>query len=217
MKKAIELWKVRQGELFTLDGVEFVKLADDQGAVFALTADVVLKNIQFEGDDAERKDHNNLSGSNVEKAMERWVRDDHKAIFDAMVERPIDLTTMDGMDDYGRPLATARLLTIDEYRKYRWNIPLASEPFWLATGYTTASSPRSDAYYAYNVNTSGSLDYNRVYNAYFAARPALYLKFSTLVSIDTEDTPAKKTVRDFTDAELMDELCRRRRESYDAD
>ena len=71
----------------------------------------------------------------------RWLREQHPDTFDAVVERPIDLTTMDGMTDYGMPLASVRALTIDEYRKYRHLIPLTDEPYWLATGWTTQTLP----------------------------------------------------------------------------
>lgn len=67
--------------------------------------------LQFEDDDDEREDHNNYAGSLLSKTVERWLRDKHPAIFSAVVERPIDLTTMDGMTDYGKPLAVARALT----------------------------------------------------------------------------------------------------------
>lgn len=216
MAKAIELFKVRSGETFTLDGVEFVKLGEDLGDALVLARDVVMKNVPFEDKDAEREDHNNYIGSNLEKQCVRWLRDKHPTIFENAVEHPIDLTTMDGMTDYGMPLALVRALTIDEYRKYRRFIPLAHEPYWLATGWTTASSPGSDTDGAYYIVTDGCVYYNRVYLAIFAPRPALYLKSSILVSVD--DGEAKeKGIRDYTDTELMDELYRRRRESYDPD
>lgn len=216
MAKAIELFKVRSGETFTLDGVEFVKLGEDLGDALVLARDVVMKNVPFEDEDAEREDHNNYIGSNLEKQCVRWLRDKHPTIFENTVEHPIDLTTMDGMTDYGMPLSLVRALTIDEYRKYRRFILLASEPYWLATGWTTASSPYSDTISAYCIGTVGSVYYSGVYSAYFAPRPALYLKSSILVSVD--DGEAKeKGIRDYTDTELMDELYRRRRESYDPD
>lgn len=216
MAKAIELFKVRSGETFTLDGVEFVKLGEDLGDALVLARDVVMKNVPFEDEDAEREDHNNYIGSNLEKQCVRWLRDKHPTIFENAVEHPIDLTTMDGMTDYGMPLALVRALTIDEYRKYRRFIPLALEPYWLATGWTTASSPYSDTVGAYCIVTGGSVDSSIVYFANFAPRPALYLKSSILVSVD--DGEAKeKGIRDYTDTELMDELYRRRRESYDPD
>ena len=52
-------------------------------------------------------------------------------------------------------------------------------------------------------------------NAYFAPRPALYLKSSILVSVETEDEG--KALADYSDTDLIDELYRRRRSTYDPD
>lgn len=213
--KNLALAQVRRGERFTLDGVEFVKLEDDLDAAFAVAADTLPECCQFESDDAEREDHNNFSGSHIAKVMERWLRDQHKPIFDATLERPIDLTSMDGMTTYGKPFAVARLLTIDEFRKYRRFIPLTSKPFWTATPWTTLRSPYSDGDRAYFISTVGTVSYDYVYCACFAPRPALYLQSSILVSVETEDE--EKVLADYTDTELMDELYRRRRASYDPD
>lgn len=213
--KNLALAQVRRGERFTLDGVEFVKLEDDLDAAFAVAADTLPECCQFESDDAEREDHNNFSGSHIAKVMERWLRDQHKPIFDATLERPIDLTSMDGMTTYGKPFAVARLLTIDEFRKYRRFIPLTSKPFWTATPWTTLRSPYSSDNSAYYIYTGGTVNYDYVYYANFAPRPALYLQSSILVSVETEDE--EKVLADYTDTELMDELYRRRRASYDPD
>lgn len=214
--KDLALAQVRRGEHFTLDGVEFVKLEDDLDAAFAVAADTLPECCQFEDDDAEREDHNNYAGSLLSKTVERWLRDKHPAIFSAVVERPIDLTTMDGMTDYGKPLAVVRALTIDEYRKHRSILPLTSKPYWLATGWTTNSSPGSNASYAYGISTGGSVyTAHVVYNANVAPRPALYLKSSILVSVETEDEG--KALADYSDTDLIDELYRRRRSTYDPD
>lgn len=210
--KDLALAQVRRGERFTLDGVEFVKLEDDLDAAFAVAADTLPECCQFEDDDAEREDHNNYAGSLLSKTVERWLRDKHPAIFSAVVERPIDLTTMDGMTDYGKPLAVVRALTIDEYRKHRSILPLTSKPYWLATGWTTNSSPNSDGDSAYYIDSGGTVD---VYLACFAPRPALYLKSSILVSVEAEDEG--KALADYSDTDLIDELYRRRRSTYDPD
>lgn len=213
-EKTIELGKVRQGERFNLDGVEFVKLDCDEEATFVVTSDTLPECCAFEDGDAEREDHNNFSGSLVQKHMERFFREQHSPIFKAIVERTIDLTSMDGMTTYGKPFTVARLLTIDEFRKYRRFIPLTSNPFWTATPWTTLRSPYSVAYYAYYIGAGGSVCYYDVYGAFFAPRPALYLQSSILVSVETEDE--EKALADYTDTELMDELYRRRRATYDA-
>lgn len=163
--KNLALAQVRRGEHFAIDGVEFVKLEDDLDAAFAVAADTLPECCQFEDDDAEREDHNNYAGSLLSKTVERWLRDKHPAIFSAVVERPIDLTTMDGMTDYGKPLTVVRALTIDEYRKHRSILPLTSKPYWLATGWTTNSSPSSNGDSAYSIITVGTVYYSLVFNA----------------------------------------------------
>lgn len=213
--KDLALAQVRRGERFTLDGVEFVKLEDNLDTAFAVAADTLPECCQFEDDDAEREDHNNYAGSLLSKTVERWLRDKHPAIFSAVVEQPIDLTTMDGMTDYGKPLAVVRALTIDEYRKHRSVLPLTSKPYWLATGWTTNSSPRSLGCRACGIGTDGAVSRYGVCDACFAPRPALYLKSSILVSVETEDEG--KALADYSDTDLIDELYRRRRSTYDPD
>ena len=191
--KDLALAQVRRGERFTLDGVEFVKLEDDMDAAFAVAADTLPECCQFEDDDAEREDHNNYAGSLLSKTVERWLRDKHPAIFSAVVERPIDLTTMDGMTDYGKPLAVARALTIDEYRKHRSVLPLTSKPYWLATGWTTNSSPYSNVNRAFCICAGGTVCFDIVFYDFFAPRPAFNLKSSIVVS-DSKDSDGCYTV-----------------------
>lgn len=209
MKKTITLDQVRRGELFVLGGVEFVKLDDDKGASFAVAADITDKERPFEHRDAKREDHNNFVGSYIQAVVDDWLKD-HPEINKAVVDRPIDLTSMDGMTDYGCPVVHGRILTSDEYRKYRALIPLASDWYWLATPWCTLRSPSSNANSAYCVGTGGALHNSAVYYADTSCpRPALYLDSSISVSVETDE---EKGIRDYTDTELLDELLRRRTE-----
>lgn len=207
MKKTITLNQVRCGEHFMLGGVEFVKLDDDKGASFVVAADITGKECPFESSNAKRDDHNNFVGSHIQKVVEAFLLD-HPEINKAVVDRPIDLTSMDGMTDYGCPVVHGRILTSDEYRKYRAFIPLASDWYWLATPWTTLRSPYSGDYrYAYLVDSDGAQYSYYVYYANGCPRPALYLESSISVSVETDD---EKSLRDYTDTELLDELLRRR-------
>lgn len=207
MKKTITLNQVRCGEHFMLGGVEFVKLDDDKGASFVVAADITGKECPFESSSAKRDDHNNFVGSHIQKVVEAFLLD-HPEINKAVVDRPINLTSMDGMTDYGCPVVHGRILTSDEYRKYRAFIPLASDWYWLATPWTTLRSPDSNANRAYAVSTGGALHAYRVcYADRNCPRPALYLGSSISVSVETDD---EKSLRDYTDTELLDELLRRR-------
>lgn len=207
MKKTITLNQVRCGEHFMLGGIEFVKLDDDKGASFVVAADITGKECPFESSNAKRDDHNNFVGSHIQKVVEAFLLD-HPEINKAVVDRPINLTSMDGMTDYGCPVVHGRILTSDEYRKYRAFIPLASDWYWLATPWTTLRSPYSGHdYYTYLVRTDGTRDYRIVFYANYCPRPALYLGSSISVSVETDD---EKSLRDYTDTELLDELLRRR-------
>lgn len=201
--KQITLEQVRKGERFVLDGVAFVKLDEDREASFVVTEDVALKGIAF--DTQEREDRNNYMDSEIHEALDEWAYK-HEKIYKVALARPIDLLSMDGMADYGMPKLMVRMLTADEYRKYRALIPLTDEAYWLATPWTTLRSPNSDAGHAYCVDTSGALNYNGVRNPYFAARPAFYLKSSISVSVDDDEKSGLDT---YDMKELLQEIARR--------
>lgn len=124
---------------------------------------------------------------------------------------------MCGETVYGTPCVFGRVLTLDEYRRYRKYIPLASDWYWLATSYSPDSS--SD-YYACLVNAGGSVSYSSVYYGGNCARPALYLESSILVSVEVETDDIEKmqdkvtalqreTLTACKNAELIAELFRR--------
>ncbi len=207
MKKQIELCKVRPGEIFELDGERFARLPyEDAEAILVVLEDALPDDVCFENDGAKREDHNNFKGSNLERQLLYWLQN-HQTVYGATCARRVDLTTLDGMRDYGAPDLLIHPLTVMEYQKFRPYVPLATRAWWTATGWTTASSPYSGTDYAYNVYTGGTLSGNYVRDPYFAPRPALYLQSKILVSIETEDQ--EKNLKDYPSVELLDELRRR--------
>lgn len=212
MTKTMEICKVRNGEHFIVDGEEFVKLGEIGDGAFVLLVGTLPDYCTFESEDADDdREHNNFIGSNVKRVVDEWLYG-HKILSDAAMALPIDLTSMDGMTDYGMPIVYGRILTVDEYRKYRRFIPLTDKPFWTATPWCTRSSDSSSDYtgVAYGVTADGSVNRNDAYYAHYCARPALALKSSLLVSVEAEN--GEKALCDYTDTELLDELLRRRTE-----
>ena len=210
MTETMEICKVRNGERFIVDGEEFVKLGEVAGGVFVLLVGTLPDYCAFESEDADDdRDHNNFIGSNVKRVVDEWLHR-HKILSEAALALPIDLTSIDGMTDYGMPNVYGRILTVDEYRKYRRFIPLTDKPFWTATPWCTRSSYSSNRNYAYSVGTGGSVSSYNAYIANYCARPALALKSSLLVSVSVEG--GEKALCDYTDTELLDELLRRRTE-----
>lgn len=106
----------------------------------------------------------------------------------AVAEQFIDLTSNDGLKDYGNVKAKVGLLTEEEYRQHRDILPPLGDEgwWWLATPYSTerAGYPSLVRY----VNSDGTL--NSYYFAYYGSygvRPALYLKSDISVSLDGND------------------------------
>lgn len=122
----------------------------------------------------------------------------------ALIPTTIDLTSDDGLKDYGETTQKIFLLTCDMYRKYRSVIPNLNDWWWLATAYSTESN--GYARYARYVYSDGSLYSSYAYYGYYGVRPAFYLKSSILESLSP-------SLSEFTTEELLKEVLRRNAES----
>lgn len=122
----------------------------------------------------------------------------------ALIPTTIDLTSDDGLKDYGETTQKIFLLTCDMYRKYRSVIPNLDDWWWLATAYSTESN--GYAYGARHVGSGGSLGGRNAYSGRIGVRPAFYLKSSILESLSP-------SLSEFTTEELLKEVLRRNAES----
>lgn len=126
----------------------------------------------------------------------------------ALIPTTIDLTSDDGLKDYGETTQKIFLLTCDMYRKYRSIIPNLDDWWWLATAYSTESNGYANG--ARFVFSGGCLS---TYSAYFGSigvRPAFYLKSSILESLSP-------SLSEFTTEELLREVLRRNAESAETE
>jgi len=126
----------------------------------------------------------------------------------ALIPTTIDLTSDDGLKDYGETTQKIFLLTCDMYRKYRSVIPNLDDWWWLATAYSTESNGYANG--ARYVGSDGSLDFNIADNGYRGVRPAFYLKSSILESLSP-------SLSEFTTEELLKEVLRRNAESTETE
>ena len=125
----------------------------------------------------------------------------------ALIPTTIDLTSDDGLKDYGETTQKIFLLTCDMYRKYRSIIPNLDDWWWLATAYSTDYSYADGAR---NVYSDGSLDSDDAYYGNIGVRPAFYLKSSILESLSP-------SLSEFTTEELLKEVLRRNAESTETE
>lgn len=126
----------------------------------------------------------------------------------ALIPTTIDLTSDDGLKDYGETTQKIFLLTCDMYRKYRSIIPNLNDWWWLATAYSTESN--GYALSARDVYSDGSLSNDFAYNGDNGVRPAFYLKSSILESLSP-------SLSEFTTEELLKEVLRRNAESTETE
>ena len=118
----------------------------------------------------------------------------------ALCDFTIDLTSDDGLKDYGNSTNKVNLLTCDMYRKYRYLIPNLDSWWWLATAYSTKSNEYPHR--ACHVLMDGTLSHLDTNFGNIGVRPALTLKSDIFLSTKSE-------LRKYSNAELLEELMRR--------
>lgn len=163
-----KLKMIEQGQHFKYGNKEFVKLDALNDGYLCLAADVWF-NACFDEDD-----ENNWETSSLRKELAarigEFIPDENLIPFER------DLTTDDGMTDYGTCTDIVSLLTCDEYRKYRKFIPNCGKWHWTVTA--------DSLEYSFDVrsaNSGGGLDSYYAYYGGHGVRPLCVLKSDTLV------------------------------------
>ena len=189
IKPAVSL---NPGDIITLADVKFAVLdiIDGNPFVVALTNQ---GNSRF-------GDSNNYANSTLRNVVENWL-EDLDLDTDLVMEREIDLTTLDGYKGYGKLKVKAAPLTMDEARKYAELIPDPDDWSWLATGW--GAPEHFGSTYALLVDSNGV--WHRLdCSGSVGIRPALMLSSALLTSVEI-----KTDLSDVSTDDLMAELKRR--------
>ncbi len=162
-----ELFKIGKHEFFVLEqrGEETV---------------IILKSLLRESE--KFGDNNNYDGSNVDKICNDFAKEIANIVGkENIVEHTVDLTSDDGLDDYGKIKRKMSLLTCELYRKYvrildkfkldKW--------WWLATAFSTPTHDDED--WIKCVSPRGVI-FNFNHDNYFGVRPFCILKSNIFVS-----------------------------------
>lgn len=152
---ATDVSKVPQaGERFTRGGIEFVALGMEQGGVLAVAAKRLEDEMAYDEDGS-----NDWRKSSLRKYLnEEFVKNFDKGDLLPFVS---DLTSDDGMTDYGTSEDFVALLSDNLYRKYRKFMPQYDTWVWTITPWSclTGNADSERAVY-----TSGALGhYNAIY------------------------------------------------------
>ena len=189
IKPAVSL---NPGDIITLADVKFAVLDIIDGNPFV----VALTN---QGS-SRFGDSNNYANSTLRNVVENWL-EDLDIDTDLVMEREIDLTTLDGYKGYGKLKVKAAPLTMDEARKYAELIPDPDDWSWLATGWGAPEHYGSTL--ALRVLSGGGWSGN-LCSVSVGIRPALMLSSALLTSVEI-----KTDLSDVSTDDLMAELKRR--------
>lgn len=172
--KRVLFANVKDGETFTIDGMEFIKFPANTAGV-----PVVAKNVLFR---AAFGENNNLAESDVLKELKERVLPE---IINEVGEENVltfktDLTAWDGLKPYKDLESKISLVTMDFYRE---NVEIfdrykVDDWWWLAT--PDSAQPHSNPYWILCVSPSGGIgNVNRYcYDDYFGVRPFLIFEHS---------------------------------------
>lgn len=121
-----------------------------------------------------RKELNNFN----DKGFQRGFEHTENINKNDLVEFERDLTTDDGMTDYGKCKDYISLISCEEYRKFRKLIPNVDDWWWTLTGDSLVYSP-----HVRMVNSSGALNYGYARSGDYGVRPLCVLKSDTEVEL----------------------------------
>lgn len=166
------------GDRFFYGGIEWVKLDDAHGGVLVLA-------VNKQADSAfDKNNSNNWATSSLRKSLnetengrftEEFLKD---IVKDDLVEFERDLTTDDGMTEYGTCKDFISLYTCNEYRKYRKLIPDCGVWHWTITADSLVYS-----FFVHRVYSDGSLGSNFACSGYGGVRPLCVLKSDIFVEV----------------------------------
>lgn len=171
---------VKDGENFTVAGMEFIKFPDADGKT-----PVVMKSVAFR---SLFGSNNDLSESTVLKKMKKEIL---PKIIEAVGEENVltfktDLTALDGLKPYADLESRISLPTLDFYRAHveifdKYN---PNTWWWLAT--PESAQPHCDPNWIVCVAPSGYVNYGRYYDYVLGVRPFLIFNSSIFGSSEAE-------------------------------
>lgn len=120
----------KPGEQFEYNGIKFTALGEEQGGVLAIVSKLLKDFMKFDTNNGENSKANwNIS------SLRKYLNGEYLEKFNSGDLLPFvsDLTSDDGMKNYGTAKDYIFLLSCDLYRKYRELIPVFNYSWWTIT------------------------------------------------------------------------------------
>lgn len=174
--RSLRLSDVPAGELVKIGEHEFIVLEQSGDTTALIRKDLLPTSEKF-------GKNNNYDGSYVDAVCNKFAEEIASIVGEKkLVEHTVDLTSDDGLKDYGKIRRRASLLTADLYRRYVeiLNKFKPNKWWWLATAFSTKKHDGDS--WAKCVSPSGYLDCDYYYINVRGVRPFCILKSNIFVS-----------------------------------
>ena len=176
--KKTRLSEKKVGEIVTIGEYEYIVLEQN---IKTRQTSLLMKDL-FE-DDVKFGDTADFKTSNVKKLLDKFALELEKEVGeDNVIEHTVDLTSDDGLKDYGNTTAKVSLLTCDLYRKFVYVIDKfkLDKWWWLATPFSTPTHNYSTL--VKGVSPLGNFNYYFYSIYYRGVRPFCILNSNIFVS-----------------------------------
>ena len=176
MKEQVRLREKEVGETFKVGAYEFIVLEHTGELTAVIMKDLLRDDVKF------GEDNNDFRESNVLSILREFAKELEDLIgADNLIEHEVDLTSDDGLKDYGVIREKVSLLTTDLYRKYVdvLDMERLDAWWWLVTPHSTKR--HENDLWVKCVSPSGNIYFN-YYGDFNGVRPFCILKSDILVS-----------------------------------
>lgn len=176
-QSGIELSLLKPGDVFEKNGVSYIVCEQfDNGTTAVVRKECLDKTMKF-------GNNNNWKESQWRKYLNSEYLKEMENTFgaDNVVEHEVNLTSLDGYDDYGVSVDRASAMNIDRYRKYHKYIGDTDECHYLSTPDSTPSGTGSSSVRFVHSGGNVGWDYS---GRERSVRPFFILKSSIFVSFD---------------------------------
>lgn len=174
-KSDTKLKDVPVGEVFKIADYEFIVLEHSKDTTAVILKGLLHDKVQFGS-------NNNFNDSNVDVKCTIFGSKIAKIVGkNNLIEHTVDLTSDDGLKDYGKVKRYVSLLTTDRYRRYVGILDKhkIENWWWLATPYSTWT--HGDSKWGKSVSPSCDIGHGSYYDSY-GVRPFCILNSNIFVS-----------------------------------
>lgn len=187
---AIRVMDVKAGKTVKVAGFNWVVLDHIEGKGTLCLMESILEERAFHNEDKEGC--NNWENSSLREYLNSEFA--ARLLDRQLALMEVDLTSDDGMKDYGKTTDYIALLTADQYREYREFILDADDWWWLATPWTCNSANSNNVRLVY---AGGTLSTSSAYNGHNGVRPALIFKESVIADDDNLAERSEADIKDW--------------------